>query len=104
MSLYYSILNKRKEFATLGRIIRQHKPNGPLLDAVPVGPARQTKLESIATTLIKAEFFMKRRFEGWQAIQNGIAHAFDSVEFRRAGSIQMNLFTQKFAQEKGVKE
>ncbi len=97
-----SRLLKRKEFTTLERVIRQHKPNGPLLDAIPAGSSRQAKLESLATVLVKAESFMKRRFEGWQAIQNGIAHAFDSVEFRRAGSIQMNLFTQKFGQEKGV--
>jgi uncharacterized LabA/DUF88 family protein len=95
-------LLKRKEYATLERVIRQHKPNASILDAITNPVAKQAKLESIAAILVKTEAFMKRRFEGWQEIQNGIAHAFDSVEFRRSGSIWMNLFTQKFGQEKGV--
>jgi len=97
-----SKLLKRKEYKTLERIVRQHKPNAAILDAIASPAAKQAKIESIATNLVKTETFMKRRFEGWQEIQNGIAHAFDSVEFRRAGSIWMNLFTQKFGQEKGV--
>jgi uncharacterized LabA/DUF88 family protein len=97
-----SRLLKRRDFTTLDRIIRQHRPNVAVLDALPSQSARQTKLEEIAIGLTKTESAMKRRFEGWQQIQNGIAHRFDSVEFRRAGSIQMRLFTQKFGQEKGV--
>jgi uncharacterized LabA/DUF88 family protein len=45
---------------------------------------------------------MKNRFDGWQVFQNGICGRFDSLEFRRAGSIRYNLFTQKLEKEKGV--
>ncbi len=97
-----SRLLKNRDFVTLDRVIRQHRPNCASLDAITDASARQAKLESIAQNLVKTETFMKRRFEGWQEVQNGIAQAFDSVEFRRAGSIRMNLFTQAFGQEKGV--
>jgi uncharacterized LabA/DUF88 family protein len=73
-----------------------------VLDALPNAAAKQAKLESIAKTLAKTESFMEGRFDGWQEIQNGIAHKVDATEFRRAGSIRMNLFTQQFGQEKGV--
>lgn len=95
-------LISRKEFSTLEAIIRKNRQSAVILDGITSQPARQSKLIDIANGLAKAEVAVKRRFEGWQQIQNGIAHRFDSVEFRRAGSIQMNLFTQKFGQEKGV--
>lgn len=95
-------LLKRKEFVTLEHIIRRHKPNVALLDGLPNQATKQAEVQRITEAAIRAEASIKRRFEGWQQIQNGIAHRFDSVEFRRAGSIKMNLFTKKFAQEKGV--
>ncbi len=95
-------LLNRQDWKTLERIVRQHKQNAATLDAI-IDPAlRQAKLQAIGNQLVRTESFIKRRFEGWQELQNGIAHRFDSVEFRRAGSIRMNLFTEKFAQEKGV--
>ena len=45
---------------------------------------------------------MKSRFEGWKEFQDGISHRFDAVEFRRAGSIHYNLFTQRLGKEKAV--
>lgn len=44
----------------------------------------------------------KNRFEGWKVIQDGIARKFNSVEFRRSGSITYNLFTRRFRTEKAV--
>lgn len=90
------------DFETLESIVRKDKFCAASLSAISAPGARRAKLQEIANRLVKTEVFMKRRFEGWQHIQNGIAHRFDSVEFRRAGSIQMNLFRQKFGQEKGV--
>lgn len=95
------LLNK-KEYKTLDQVVRRYRTNAALLDAIVDPAAKQAKLEDIAKTLVKSESFMKRRFEGWKEIQNGIAHKVDSVEFRPAGSIRMELFNQKFGQEKGV--
>ena len=45
---------------------------------------------------------MKSRFEGLKEFQDGISDRFDAVEFRRAGSIHYNLFTQRLGKEKAV--
>jgi uncharacterized LabA/DUF88 family protein len=95
-------LVNRKEFGTLETVVRKHKPNAAILDGLTNQPARHAKLLDIASSLAKAEVAVKRRFDGWQQIQNGIARRFEAVEFRRAGSIQWNLFVQRFGQEKGV--
>ena len=45
---------------------------------------------------------MRNRFEGWRRIQDGISHKHRGVEFRRAGAILYNLFTEKLGKEKAV--
>lgn len=45
---------------------------------------------------------LKARFDGWRSLQNGIASTFNSIEFRRAGSIPFDLFQESFGSEKGV--
>lgn len=78
-------LINRKEFPTLERIIRKHKASSAIWDGLGGQAARHAKLLEISNSLAKSEVAMKRRFDGWQQIQNGIAHRFESVEFRRAG-------------------
>jgi uncharacterized LabA/DUF88 family protein len=63
---------------------------------------RNTRAIEIAQELIARERRMKNRFDGWRIFQNGICNRFDSIEFRRAGSIRYNLFTQRLEKEKGV--
>lgn len=43
-----------------------------------------------------------QRFDGWKVFQDAIARRFESVEFRRAGSIHYNLFAQRLGKEKAV--
>lgn len=45
---------------------------------------------------------MRRRFDGWTVIQNGICLRHPSIEFRRAGAICYNLFSQTLGTEKAV--
>lgn len=95
------LLNSRN-FAVLETILRKFRANAAQLDAITDSGLRQQKVESMARTIISRERSIKARFEGWQVFQNGIAHRFDSIEFRRAGSIRYDLFTQRFGKEKGV--
>ena len=69
------------------------------LDGV-TGP--RITVHEAAQSLLQRESGMRRRFEGWKQLQNGIAESHDSIEFRRAGSIRYNLFRQAFGQEKSV--
>lgn len=52
--------------------------------------------------LITRERRMKNRFDRWKAFQDGITNRFDAIEFRRAGAITYNLFTQQLGREKAV--
>lgn len=95
------LLNSRA-YTVLETILRKFKSNAAQLDAIADPAVRQQRLESLARTIVARERAMKSRFEGWQVFQNGIAHRFDSIEFRRAGSIQYDLFRERFNKEKGV--
>src|SRR5208283_3862615 len=95
-------LLKNNDFPTLERIVCKHRPHSTTICAMTDPIAKQALILRIAQGLVTTENALKRRFEGWKEIQNGIAHRFDSVEFRRAGSIRVDLFTGKFGQEKGV--
>lgn len=95
-------LLKSSDFIKLNTVICKHRPHAATLNAITDPVDRQTQLVKIANDLIAVEQAMKRRFEGWKEIQDGIAHNFESVEFRRAGSIRYDLFTGNFHQEKGV--
>ena len=46
--------------------------------------------------------FMHKRFEGWKVFQNGISSREKYIEFRRAGAVRFNLFSNKLEKEKGV--
>jgi uncharacterized LabA/DUF88 family protein len=93
---------KNKDFVTLEAVLCKHKPNAVRLSGIADPTIKQATITTIAEGLIRDEASLKRRFEGWKIIQDGIAHAFESVEFRRSGSIRYDLFTQRFGQEKGV--
>ena len=45
---------------------------------------------------------MDRRFQGWINVQDGISSRHTAVEFRRAGAIRYNLFTNALGNEKAV--
>lgn len=89
-------------FPVLETVLRKFKPNRITLDSISDPGLKQQRLVPMARAIIAREKAMKARFEGWQVFQNGIAHRFESIEFRRAGSIRYDLFTQKFGKEKGV--
>lgn len=45
---------------------------------------------------------IKKRFEGWKVLYDGISSKHTKVEFRKAGSIKFDLMKDKFIEEKGV--
>lgn len=59
-------------------------------------------VEDTKAYLIKKRENMKRRFDGWHIIQDKIAIAFNAIEFRRAGAIRYNCFTNELGSEKAV--
>lgn len=71
---------------------------------VPISEPRQklARAKEIGRELVERQQQMIDRFEGWKEIQDGISSRFEAVEFRRAGSIRYNLFSQRLYNEKAV--
>ncbi|MDB2620241.1 NYN domain-containing protein [bacterium] len=59
-------------------------------------------IEDFTNELIERKERMTYRSDSWQTVQTQIALTSRCVEFRRAGSIKYNLFTQKLSSEKAV--
>ncbi len=66
------------------------------------GDAQFAEVRSIIQELNARQTRMDRRFQGWINVQDGIASRHTAVEFRRAGAIRYNLFTNTLGSEKAV--
>lgn len=84
------------------KILSSDKQCGKTLSAITDPALRQTAALRKAKDLLRAESSMHKRFEGWKVFQDGISRRFESVEFRRSGSIHYNLFSKRLGKEKAV--
>ncbi len=62
----------------------------------------ESTMAELVRNLLKARDQMHRRFNGWRALQDGIAKRHRAIEFRRAGSISYNLYKHSLGPEKAV--
>lgn len=85
----------------LRSVLSRHKPNAELLRSLS-GDEFTTQMRRMVDDLQSRRAMMQRRFEGWRAIQDGIAASHTAVEFRRAGAITFDLFEQGLGTEKAV--
>lgn len=85
----------------LRHVLSKHKPYNTELSNL-VNAALDRKLQKIVTELDQRESSMRKRFRGWQEIQNGISLHHDAIEFRRSGSIRYDLYTREIGTEKAV--
>lgn len=86
----------------LQRVLKNDRKCAQDLAAIPDPAKRDAWAIQKARELSRREHGMKSRFDGWKVFQDGITSRFDAIEFRRAGSIHYNLFTQQFGREKAV--
>jgi len=63
---------------------------------------RVTRMAEIVSELRQRSNTMRDRFDGWIAVQNGIATKHKGIEFRRAGAMTYNLFDKSLGAEKAV--
>lgn len=85
----------------LRRLLARYEPFKQELDAL-ADNARITRMREFVEELQARQARLSRRFEGWTRIQEGIASRHDAVEFRRAGAIRCDLFSESLGQEKAV--
>jgi len=84
------------------KLLAMDKKARAYMTTLPDQAQREAFARQKIADLLRYENAMRRRFEGWKAFQDGITHRFDSIEFRRAGSINCNLFTKLLGREKAV--
>ena len=97
-----SAMVRKRDHAKLKLVLsKDHKfPNN--IRNEPDTAKRNNKLEQYAASILDRQNRMRKRFDGWQEFQEGIAGKFDSIEFRRAGSIRYDSFRERLGSEKAV--
>jgi uncharacterized LabA/DUF88 family protein len=94
----YTFSQLRKDPETLKSIILKNKPDLRKLD----DSDQQDRIEQISQNVGNNLDKIRRRFDGWMEIQNGISIRHAAIEFRRSGAIRYNAFDDSLGPEKGV--
>lgn len=97
----YTFPDATRKPEDLKRLLTKDKQIAAQLAAL-TGTKLTEKMQQITRELIQKRSRMKARFEGWRAIQDGIALKNPAVTFKRAGGIRYNLFTEELGDEKAV--
>jgi hypothetical protein len=85
----------------LQKVLSLYSPYGKEL-ATLVEPRLSTRMGDLAKDIQAREGVMNKRFDGWIAVQDGIARRHKAIEFRRAGAMKYDLFISQLGREKAV--
>jgi len=85
----------------LKNLLCKYDPYKSELDAL-APAACDTRMAQMVEDLRQRQITMQKRFDGWRAIQDGIAMKHEAIEFRRAGAMKCNLFDNSLGKEKAV--
>jgi len=97
----YKFPDHTTETDKLKELLSKNKPYKTELENL-TGQNLVSKMKDFVDNLLKEKEKMKKRFEGWLTIQNGISTDNELIEFRRAGANSYNLFKRSFGVEKAV--
>lgn len=86
---------------SLKRILSKHEPYKAEIDTLE-DEELDKRMIDIVKHLEELEEEKRNRFNGWIEIQEGISRRHIAIEFRRAGAMRCNLFTNRFGREKAV--
>jgi len=90
-----------KAMKDLKDLLCHHPPYKEELDTL-LPESCSPRMDEIVKSLLERREQMRRRLEGWTALQNGIAERHTAIEFRRAGVMTCNLFESSLGIEKAV--
>lgn len=90
-----------KDKQNLRNILSKHENYKNELDSLD-GEDLDERMIEIVQQLKTLEQNKRRRFHGWIEIQEGIGSRHKAIEFRRAGAMRCNLFTDELGREKAV--
>lgn len=93
--------NPAKTCTQLKNLLCKHEPYKNELNTL-APAACDTRMTDMVKDLRQRQITMQKRFDGWRAIQDGIALKHEAIEFRRAGAMKCNLFDNSLGKEKAV--
>jgi uncharacterized LabA/DUF88 family protein len=85
----------------LKNLLCKHEPYKNELDTL-APTTCAPRMTQMVEDLRQRQITMQKRFDGWRAIQDGIAMKHEAIEFRRAGAMKCNLFENSLGKEKAV--
>lgn len=88
----YKFPNADSEAERLQRLLSKHEPYGVELEALKNTDLIDRMKEMVADLNRRRDWAVKSLLNRWTTIQNEISRKFNSVEFRKAGSIRYDLF------------
>ena len=96
----YRLPNTEREADTFDRVVSNDEEYREELASADVEDLPDAR-RRIFYELRNAETNIKRKFEGYEIVQDAVARQ-RAIEFRRSGSIRYDLFREEFHDEKGV--
>jgi len=93
--------NPAKARIELKNLLCKHEPYKNELNTLG-STACDARMTDMVKELRQRQITMQKRFDGWRAIQDGIARKHQAIEFRRAGAMKHNLFDNSLGKEKAV--
>ena len=93
---------RKHDYKRLERVLSKDKAYPSSIENESDPTKKNQKLKQRTIEILRRQNKMTRRFEGWKEFQEGITGRFDSIEFRRAGSIRYNLYSGRLGAEKAV--
>lgn len=97
----YNLTKLSKDPELLKRTLCKHDPYKVQLCDLE-GDDLTSTMEGILNQLRDKERKVRKRFDGWITLQNGISTKHKAIEFRRSGAIRYNLYTDSLGEEKAV--
>ena len=97
----YGLSGLGRNLSTAYTVLSRHQPFKLRLDGSS-GAGQEIEINAILRELRERQSILERRFDGHIVMQEGIASKHTAIEFRRAGAIRYDLFTDSLGQEKAV--
>jgi uncharacterized LabA/DUF88 family protein len=97
----HKFCDPQKETNNLKSLLCHHTTYKDKLDKLS-GNSLCTEMTKIVETLTKKKQGMLNRFSGWGTVHSAISTNHNLIEFRKAGAIRYNLFTEELGKEKAV--
>lgn len=96
-----AIVPNSKAYSQLETILTKYAPYQTELSTL-AEPQKTTRMIDMLKELYRRDETIKKRFDGWIAVQEGISAKHKGIEFRRAGAIKYDAFTKTLGGEKAV--